>query len=121
MIHSDLRNKEIALGRIKRLASSGLPLEPLVRTVFELIGDAIPHSPNRTFHCGGESAEAYICNSPELNRVVPLHTRYYVEAPPEDSGARFRVNPLELHQRCPNKVLWMHEELTLPHLYQTEG
>ena len=47
MTRSDTRNKEIALGRIKRLASSGLPVEPFVRSVFELINDAVPNSPNK--------------------------------------------------------------------------
>jgi hypothetical protein len=34
MIRGDLHNKEVAFGRIKRLASSGLSLEPFVRSVF---------------------------------------------------------------------------------------
>jgi DNA-binding CsgD family transcriptional regulator len=121
MTLSDSRNKARALGRIKRLASSGLPLEPFVRSVFELINDAVPHSPNRTFHVGGESPNAYICNSPELNQVVPLHNRYYVESPPQVSGAKFRVIPAELNRRFPSKTIWKHEELTLPTLYRTEG
>lgn len=51
---ADLRNKEVALGRIKRLASSGLLLEPLVRSVFDLINDAVPNNPNRGLHVGSE-------------------------------------------------------------------
>ncbi len=54
MMSSDSRNKEIALGRIKRLASSGLPVEPLVRSVFELVNDAIPDSRNKNFMIGGD-------------------------------------------------------------------
>ncbi len=121
MTRSDIRNKEIALGRIKRLASSGLPLDPFIRALFELVDTATPHSPNRTFHIGSERTDAYICNSAELNRVIPLHNRFYVEASPEVSGARFRVNPAELHRRFPSKITWMHEEVTLPNLYLTEG
>jgi DNA-binding CsgD family transcriptional regulator len=121
MTLSDSRNRARALGRIKRLASSGLPLEPFVRSIFKLINDAVPHSPNRTFHVGGENPNAYICNSLELNQVVPLHNRYYVESPPEVSGAKFRVNPAALHQRFPSKAVWMHDEITLPNLYRTEG
>jgi hypothetical protein len=30
MTRSDARNKEVALARIKRLSSSGLPVEPFV-------------------------------------------------------------------------------------------
>jgi len=121
MTISDSRNKARALARIKRLASSGLPLEPFVRSIFELINDAVPNSPNRTFHVGGERPDAYICNSLELNKVVPLHSRYYVQSPPEVSGAKLRVNPAMLHRQFPGKVVWMHDELTLPNLYRTEG
>ena len=121
MTLSDSRNKARALGRIKRLASSGLPLEPFVRSIFELINDGVPGNPNRTFHIGGERADAYICNSLELNKVVPLHSRYYVESPPEVSGARFRVDPPMLYKVFPSKVVWMHDEITLPNLYRTEG
>jgi DNA-binding CsgD family transcriptional regulator len=120
-IHSDSRNKEIALIRIKRLASSGLPLEPFVRGVFEVVKEAIPQSPNRIFHIGGDSADTYICNSLELNRVVPLHKRYYVESPPQDAGVKYRVNPAMLLKAFPARTVWMHEEITLPNLYRTEG
>ncbi len=121
MTRSDTRNKEVALGRIKRLASSGLPLDSFVRSTFEFVGVAIPHSPNRTFHIGGERPDAYICNSAELTQVIPLHSQFFVESPPEVSGARFRVNPVELHRRFPSKVTFMHEEVTLPHLYRSEA
>jgi hypothetical protein len=33
MLRSDARNKEVALARIKRLASAALRLEPFARTV----------------------------------------------------------------------------------------
>jgi DNA-binding CsgD family transcriptional regulator len=121
MTLSDSRNKARALSRIKRLASSGLPLDPFVRAIFELLNDAVPSSPNRTFHVGGERTDAYICNSAELNKVVPLHNRYYVESPPEISGAKFRVNPAVLNKLFPSKAIWMHDEVTLPILYRTEG
>jgi hypothetical protein len=121
MIRSDLQNKEIALGRIKRLANSGLPLDAFVRSVVELISDAIPNSPNRLFHISGGRTDSYICNSAELNQVVPLHSRYYVEPSLRDPGARFRLDPAMLHRRFPSKMIWMHEELTLPNLYKTEA
>jgi hypothetical protein len=52
---SDARNKEIAFGRIKRLANSGLLLEPFVMTLFELLHDAIPSAPLKGLR--GESGE----------------------------------------------------------------
>jgi hypothetical protein len=45
-VHSDA--KEVALSRIRQLSSSGLPLEPFARSLFELLNDAIPYSPNRS-------------------------------------------------------------------------
>jgi hypothetical protein len=42
MLHSDARNKTVALGRIKRLASAALRLEPFARAVFDLINDGVP-------------------------------------------------------------------------------
>src|ERR1700730_11708680 len=88
MTRSDIRNKEIALGRIKRLASSGLPLEPLVRTIFELVNDAIPHSPNKNFMIGGDRADTYIGSTLEANEVVPIHQRYFAEAGTGTSGSK---------------------------------
>jgi hypothetical protein len=54
MLHSDARNKEVALSRIKRLASAGLQLEPFARAVLALINDGVPHSPNRVILAGGQ-------------------------------------------------------------------
>jgi DNA-binding CsgD family transcriptional regulator len=121
LMYGNTRNGKIALARIKRLASSGLQLEPLVRVVLNLVNDAIPSNPNRIFHIGGQSTDSYICNSLELNRVVPLHRRYYVESRPEDAGAKYRVNPGMLLKLFPLKTIWMHEEITLPNLYRTDG
>src|SRR6266481_6585034 len=93
MTLSDSRNKARALGRIKRLASSGLPLEPFVRSIFELINDAVPNSPNRSLHVGGERSDAYICSTPEVVGIALLHNHYFVESS-QASGTRF---PLDLH------------------------
>lgn len=74
MTRSDARNKEVALARIKRLCSSGLPLEPLVRGLFDLINDAVPHSPNRVFHVGdSEQVSAYFGANPNIQALVPLN------------------------------------------------
>jgi hypothetical protein len=45
----DARNKEVALKRIQRLAVSGLPLEPFVVTLFQLVNDGVPYSPLKAF------------------------------------------------------------------------
>lgn len=53
MMLGDMRRKELALGHIKRLASSGLSLEPFGRAVLDLINDGVPRSPNRVILAGG--------------------------------------------------------------------
>ena len=40
---ADVRNKQIALKRIQRLCSAPLPMATLAMTLFDLVGDAIPH------------------------------------------------------------------------------
>jgi hypothetical protein len=45
--NSDLLNKERALKRLRRAASSGLPLASFLEVVFNLVNDAIPNSPNK--------------------------------------------------------------------------
>jgi len=122
MILGDLRNKELALGRIKRLASSGLLLDPFVRALFDLVNDAVPHSPNRVLLARGDSADAFIGTTPEARAVVAPHRHYYAEASsPELSGARIRFDPASLEQVFRLKTIWTHEEIALPHFYRTEG
>ena len=121
MMPGDMRRKELALGRIKRLASSGLSLEPFVRSIFDLINDAVPNNPNRSFHVGTASSDAYICNTPELKRLVPLHTRYFVESPAEISGIRIRFDAATMQHLSRSKIVWTQEEITLTNFYRTEG
>ncbi|HUN58415.1 MAG TPA: helix-turn-helix transcriptional regulator [Candidatus Binataceae bacterium] len=121
MVRSDARNKEVALARIKRLASSGLPLEPFVRTLFVLINDAIPNSPNQAFYTGSDRSDAYICDTPEVNQKVPLHERYFVDAPPAVSGARFRLDVATMRQLFKTKIIWVHEEIMQPNSHRFEG
>ena len=74
---SDARNKEVALRRIKRLASSALPLEPFVLTLLELANDAVASSPLKALLPGTDDAAGYICNSPEVYAALPLATRFF--------------------------------------------
>ena len=110
MTLSDSRSKARALGRIKRLASSGLPLDPFVRSVFELINDAVPTSPNRAIHVGGERSDAYICTTPETEAIIPLQNRYFVESPPEISGAKFRHDLHTLLNVLPTRTIWQQHD-----------
>jgi DNA-binding CsgD family transcriptional regulator len=122
MMPGDLRNKEVALSRLKRLASSGLPLEPFVRSVFELSNDAVPHHANKAFLAGGpDRVEAYFGSTPETEAAVPLHTRFLVESPPEVSGAHFRMTPSAMRQIMPSRTIWQHHDIWRPGFHRAEG
>jgi len=121
MTRSDTRNKEIALGRIKRLASSGLPLEPFVRSIFDLINDAVPNSPNKAFQVGQTAADAHICSTPETVAQAALHNRYFAESAPEVSGAAFRLDLPTLVNVLPSKTIWQQHEIARPDIYSAEG
>ena len=122
MLHSDARNKEVALGRIKRLASAGLGLEPFARTVLDLVNDGVPHSPNRVILAGGSGGvDACIGSTNEIAAAVPLYHRYFVDASPEISGVRFNYDSYALRWVLPTKTAWAEEELILPNFHRAEG
>jgi hypothetical protein len=121
MTLSDSRNKARALGRIKRLASSGLPLEPFVRSIFELINDAVPNSPNRSLHVGGERSDAYICSTPEVVGIASLHNHYFVESSQETSGTRFPLDLHTLRHIFNSKTIWLHEEVLYQNFVARKG
>ncbi len=123
MTRSDTRNKEIALGRIKRLASSGLLLEPFVRSVFELINDAVPNSPNKVFHIGGDDQIGrYLGSSAEIAEASPAQKHFFADSPPEVSGSRFRYDNPDTYARVlPTKTIWSQAELTLRSWYRADG
>ena len=122
MIRSDIRNKEIALGRIKRLASSGLPFEPFVRVAFELINDAICNSDHKVFHVGGvDGLDKYFGNSPEIVAAVPFQKHFFVDSPPEVGGTKFRYDAYAYTHILPRRTVWTQEEICHPGLYRAEG
>lgn len=120
--YSDSRNKEVAYGRIKRLASSGLPLEPFVRGIFELINDGVPHSPNRVFHVGTpDQIEAYIFSAPHIAELAPIQRHYFTDSTPEMCGVRFPYNAYAFRNVLPSKTIWEQHDLALPNLYRSDG
>ncbi len=123
MTRSDTRNKEIALCRIKRLASSGLPLEPFVRSVFELINDAVPNSPNKVLHVGGDGQVGrYLGSSVEIAAASPAQKHFFADSPSEVSGSRFRYDNPDTYSRVlPTKTIWTQAELTLRGWYRADG
>lgn len=114
-------DKEIALKRIRRLSSSGLPLAPFVAALWDLLHAAIPFADNRVFLAGGgANPSAHLMNNPELARWAPVQRYYYVEAPPEISGMRVRFDQ-EFLSRLHARPVHRSEEFALPHFYRAEG
>ena len=114
--NSDRASKEIALRRIKRICSSGLPLYPLALGLFELLGDAIPHGANRVLLADdGHHPDRYVTSSSELAQWAPLHKLFYVDSPPQVSGTIPMLSILQ------EGVVRTHEEVALPHFYRSVG
>jgi hypothetical protein len=121
MFRSDARNKEVALARIKRLASSGLPLEPFVRTALELFDQAVPASPHRGIHIGALNSNSFIFTTSDVEGILPAHDHYFVRSPPAISGARFKIDLPTLKRVLPLRTIWFHEQVFTETMYKAEG
>jgi DNA-binding CsgD family transcriptional regulator len=118
---SDSHTKEVALRRIRRLCSSGLPLAPLVSGIFDLVQAAIPNSDNKVLLADpGNNASRYLMNNPELAKWTPIHKRYYIDAPPAISGMRVRFAEPYLSKFFA-RTTWTSEDFALPHFRRSEG
>jgi hypothetical protein len=112
----DHGNKEVALRRIKRICSSGLPLYPLALALFELLDDAIPHGANRVLLADdGNHPDRYVTSSAELARWTPVYKHFYLDSPPAVSGTIPVASVLRAG------VVRTHEEVVLPHFYRSQG
>lgn len=122
MTLSDSRNKARALWRIKRLASSGLPLEPFVRGVFEAVNDGIPHSPNRVMLAGGvDRLDGYIGSTEEISRAAPLYRKYFVDSPLNVSCLRFPFDAHGLRNVLPSRTIWNQPDLVLDSFFRADA
>jgi transposase/DNA-binding CsgD family transcriptional regulator len=114
---SDSERKRRALARIKRLASSGLPLQPLAYTLFDLVHEAVPYdeaSPGLATE--SLTGPRWIARGFDYDRWFPQMQKYLIEAKPEVSGLR---SPSLLPQN-PLTVL-RHEQIVQPNYYSSEG
>ena len=122
MIYSASHNNDIALQRIKRLASSGLRVEPLVRLIFENVELAVPHSPYKSFNfVNGDFIESAFYNTPEIFSIASPFRHFYIESPSNLSGSKVRFDAHTLRKVLPGKAVWHQEELALPDFYRTDG
>jgi DNA-binding CsgD family transcriptional regulator len=120
---SDARNKEIALIRIKRLASSGLELHPFVETLFELMNDGVPHNPNRVVFLEGyhHDQPVVICSTRETEAILPLHRKYFGGRQPlEKSGVRLEMGSPYFYAMGA-RTIWTTEDVFAHNFYESEG
>ncbi len=118
---SDQERKQLALRRMRRLCSSGLPLAPLISGIFDLVQQALPNSENKVFLAGsGENPSRYLMNNPELAKWTAIHKHYYIDAPSSISGLRIRFAEPYLAELFA-KVAGTSEDFALPHFRRSEG
>jgi transposase/DNA-binding CsgD family transcriptional regulator len=113
----DYASKRRGLAGIKRLASSGMPLQPFAYTLFDLVRDAVPYdekSPGLAI-CSGEGSR-WIVRDFDFERWYPHMQKYLLDAGPEVSG----FNPSSLLPLNPRTVL-VHDQIVRPHYYRSEG
>ncbi len=114
---SDYERKCRALARIKRLASSGMPLQPFAYTLFDLVRDAVPYDETSPGLAAGSAiGSRWVIRDFDYHRwFAPMQT-YLFEAGPERSGL---YSPSAL-PRIRRPVL-RHEQIARPHYYRSEG
>ena len=70
---------------------------------------------------GRDRADAHICATPETERIIPLHNRYFVESPPSVSGTRFRIDLNTLLNILPTKTIWQQHDSFVTDFHRAEG
>jgi transposase/DNA-binding CsgD family transcriptional regulator len=113
----DYAGKRQGLARIKRLASSGMPLQPFAYTLFDLIHDVVPYdeaSPGLAA-CSSQGSR-WIIRDFDFERWYPHMQKYLLDASQEVSG----FNPPSLLPQNPRTVL-RHDEIVRSNYYQSEG
>jgi transposase/DNA-binding CsgD family transcriptional regulator len=114
---NDFAHKRQAMARIRRLASSGLPLQPFAYTLFDIVRDAVPYdeaSPGLVADCG--HGPRWIVRDFDFERWFTHMQKYLLDASPEVSGFR----PASLLPGNPRTVL-RHDEMVSPNYYRSEG
>ncbi len=110
-------DKEAALRRIRRLASSELPLEPFVKTLFAIVARVFPLAENQTLLADPRPPFiGYVVSRPEIVAYNERNRVLNIEGGSETSGVR-NFNSPEMLQ----KPIWMHEEIALPYYYNSAG
>jgi DNA-binding CsgD family transcriptional regulator len=122
MIRSHGYNRELALRRIKQLSVSGLPVEPYVMALFDLMNDAVPTSPLKAFIISPDKVDAMLCNSAELYAALPRASElFFATDKTTEVGLRFPNTSSSLRAVWAHKPYWRHDEAFLPSFHRTDA
>jgi DNA-binding CsgD family transcriptional regulator len=99
--------------RLKRLASSGLPLAHLVRTAIDVISDALPANEAAGVDRGDASNRLVMFRNADVARWGPLLKNFLYDAPLEASGMR----PFDA-SRFPIGSVLRSEQMTTPNFHR---
>jgi DNA-binding CsgD family transcriptional regulator len=111
-IGADLRNKRIALKRLLRLCSAGMPMANFAMTVFDVVGDAIPHGDIRIMTGDFENHRWF--TNVDISSWASTFARL-LQLPSELQGITMTPGLLE------RKELWRHEELEIGSFERSAG
>jgi len=114
---SDHELQRRALARIKRLASSGMPLQPFAYTLFDLVRDGVPYDETSPgLAAGSANGPRWVIRDFDYHRwFAPMQT-YLFEAGPERSGL---YSPSALPGI--RRPVLRHEQIARPDYYRSEG
>jgi DNA-binding CsgD family transcriptional regulator len=110
--------------KLKRLATSGLPLEPYVRALFDVIHDAVPGGAHKPFFPDPANRPvALIQNFPAPYSAIMALRNYWLtsESTPQLSGLSIRFDSQTLKRGFLSKTVWPLEEFMTPQFYRSDG
>ena len=120
----DVLNKERTMHKIKRLATSGLPLEPYVRGLLDLIHEAVPGGAHKPFFPDPANRPvALIQNFPAPYPVIMALRNHWLtsESTPQLSGLSIRFDSQTLKRGFLSKTVWPLEQFMTPQFYRSDG
>lgn len=110
--------------KLKRLATSGLPLEPYVRALFDVIHEAVPGGAYKPFFPDPANRPlALIQNFPAPYSVIMALRNYWLtsESTSQLSGLSIGFDSQRLRRGFLSKTVWPLEQFMTPHFYRSDG
>jgi transposase len=113
---SDRQLKDRALERIRRLASSGLPLVPFASTLFDLTSDAVPQTEGIRGICADVHRHSWFFQDLDYLKWEPAIRKYAMQDDPAESG----IVPQDRRDRAVTVAL-SFEQMVFPDFHKLAG